>query len=588
MLDLLLCIAAIQSAAPQEPANPQEPIAPHLQAVPEQLTALVTVNDMPGLLLQGRENSWYRYFLDPELAQLRSWFDPHQAAEGEWQHGHERQSLHSLADSLEALTVFFAPTSESPVGALGVVLHAHEAHQPLSDQVQRFHARLAHQEEPALETWHDTTLRIYNATDSADGEDVPATVVCAEFGELFLFVMAEVANADRDFVIQLAKESIDRSMDLESASILTNERFLEARSSSPAPLPTGRGHHIEGFVDVSSLARLIPKDRKAEPIIAAVVRSLSSIPWVYASTTLGKGEEMDSQFGFRCDRSTLLGRLLGLAEPAPEDMLALLPPDSATISMGAFDMNGLVDMLLEGVDKYAPAGSAQKLRATLTFVQAQFGLDPVDDLLRSFTGRFAVFQRYDPDRPIADSSDPLTFSMIETLVLDLNDGEEFAEYLLEVLSIVGVEANLEIDEYEDVDIYSLPDGPPISWTITDEFIAVSGRRDDLEHLIRASRSKQPSVQDGERMALALEQTHGTTLFSVSDTAAVLKAMGEAFDMVSTVSSATPRLMEMSETFGAFGSAGILAPDLVDKYVSGLMYSSWSVEDSRVWLRSWGR
>jgi len=598
MLDILLCIAASQIAAsqtpavPQKPATPEKPAARHVQATPSQLSAVVTVNDLPQLLSNGRKNSWYQYFLDPQLAELRSWFDlqrhRHHDAADEEDNDSGRIPVRALVESIEALSVFLVPTPESPVGALGVILQAREAHQPLNDQVKRFHARLAQQDEPVVETWHDTRLNIYTAIDPTDDAGKPVTVVCAELEGLFFFTFGELGEAEPEFVIQLAKDSIDRSLDAEATNLLSNERFLEARGSSSSTALSGRGHHIEGFVDVPSLVNYIPKDRKIEPIIAAVVRSLSSIPWVYGSLTLGEGEELDSQFGFRCDPETLLGQIVGLARPAPNEMLKLLPPDSSKVSVGAFDMGALVDIVLGSVERFAPEGTVQKVEAVLALAKAQSGVDPVQDVLRAFTGEFAIFQRYPEIDDIDDDSSMVSFAMMETIVVGLADGDEFADNLDDVLSATGLDTYLEIDDYEDIDIYTSSLGMPISWAVTDGFLAVSGRREDIEHLIRASLADQPSVLDGERLSLPIDETEGTSMFTVYDTAAALKVMGEAFDMVSNVSMAAPQMDEMTEVLQAFGSDGIFASDLVDKYLDGLTYSSLTVEGGRVWLRSWGR
>ena len=65
-------------------------------------------------------------------------------------------------------------------------------------------------------------------------------------------------------------------------------------------------------------------------------------------------------------------------------------------------------------------------------------------------------------------------------------------------------------------------------------------------------------------------------------------MGEMFDVLATTSDFTDETAEFSEAMKLLGSDGILAPGLIDKYFSGLMYSSWTIDNGSVRLQTWGR
>lgn len=552
----------------------------HLRAIPAELTGLVAINDLGDLLAKGKENSWYLFMLDPQLAGLRGWFDDKWNALRQGADASGLPSPSALAAAIRSASAFVLPVSKTPFGIFGIAIQADEGDSVVRQLFEDSRTDMAAESEHSEESWNGIEVSVFDYTQAGKELRGPGTVVCFEHKGVFLFVFGEHEHASRDDVLTTARGCIDRLAE-GGHGVLQNPRYLEARGEASTE------GQLEVFLDASVMTRFIPENRNHEPIVEALVESISSIPWAHASARLGAGEEIHAEVGFRCDPETLLGQILGLARPAPQERLKLIPKDSVAISIAAFDVGSLVETLIEGAKRFGPVGTGEKIDNGRELVRSQFGVDPVDDILLLFSGEFAFFQR--PPQGSANSPQGQMFSMMETIIFGLEDGDALFDKIEEVLTITGGEVWLENEVYEGVDVFSLPASLniPLSWIITEDFLALSGRSEDIEHLIRASQKPQPSVLDDPRLAAALGEAKSTSAFSVSDTAAVLKMTGGMFDVLATTSNVAAEAADFTELMELLGAQGAMRPSLIDKYFRGLTYSSWTVRDGNVRLETWG-
>ena len=487
----------------------------------------------------------------------------------------------AIAGSIQAVSMFALPGETDPLAVVGMALHVRpEQDAPLS-LIREIKARLD-AEMPAVQEEHagvEVDFRDLEDDEALDWADGRAVLCSFRVDDVFLFALARDRSTSEEFAL----DAIAALRSREAAGIVANGRFAEARQSAlSAP-------DFEAFLNIETLTRFIPDSRDAEPVVRQLVKSVVAMPWAYASTTIGEDERFESVMSLRYGPDTLFGRVMELARPVDKNMLTLVPADVSALSLASFDVGGLVDLVFELIDDLAPAGTTDQVDARLSAVAGQFGVHPIDDVVRRLDGTMLTFQRA---RDLSGTGQTERLGqMLETMVFGLENGDDLFDAVDRLLERTGGYSFVEFDDFGEYDVFSLKPswGIPITWTIDENRLSVAGNRGDLEYVLTAGeegREGAESVLNGGPLSPTLDQIGGSCLFSVSDTATSLKVLAEVFETMRSLMAFADGMEESRDAFELVIEA-LGTPGLVDQYFDGVSLTSLEAGAGLVRLRMWG-
>lgn len=311
-----------------------------------------------------------------------------------------------------------------------------------------------------------------------------------------------------------------------------SEGFAGAGRLAEARAAVGHRAAFELFVDPGRATELLilhesettdvdPEDARSNAERIGVLSSR----WACLAADAGAGEELDLTFALHLPGGWLQ-ELAGLVGPLPSELLALVPPDSANVTLGRVDVNGMWQSFLDMFEDLAPEEHAQ-MRAMIEQTEPMLGFDLETDLLERIRGDFLSF-----DVPIPPEDVPA--EVVEALGggapidrgtvqrFGLVDAPDVADVVESLLETSGLGAEVESAEYQGRWIHSVP--MALHWCFTDEELLVSQFPTPLRTaLARLGTPDAPSITGDARFRAVLERHPRAAVLSIGDTRTNLEA-----------------------------------------------------------------
>lgn len=548
---LPLCLALLAPLA--------RPAEDHLAAVPPKPGMLLNVSDVRSVVERGKKSSWYLLFRD--VLEDLGGDEALSIDAGLTEAG--LPPLAELIESFQSVVLFAAPSGDEPVGTAGAVLRTAADGGPAAS---------------AFDLLEQEVRGGGTVTELEAGGGFEALVVRPETAwpfELFtsgtVGEMAVVRSATT-FAVFLGDEE-------GSAAALATAAMAPGERSVPGVLAAARGAtggaQVELVVDVRTMLDVADPDAESG-FEELMLESVRSIPWIYAGFSIGEGESFEGMLEVPVGPGTALGKLLDLAGEVPQSLFGLMPPGCFSVSAGAFDVTGAVDLIFDYMEELAPETHEQAM-AGLSGMVETMGVHPIDDLIALLDGRMGSFSKDVPDLEGIDLENPASL-FGTTYVLGLTDGARFSDSFDTLLEAAGVGQFLEYGDFEGNDLYDFgASGVPLLLLVTDEALVISMSRDDLKHVVDAAQGRS------ERSAL--------------DDAAVKKALASGGDVRGQLSvTSTPDLLKMilallrlfAEEEEGFAPFAAIDPSLVDEHFRGTVWMTLDASSAGVRIRAVGR
>lgn len=564
-LALTLALTALPPAGGEAP--PASLADTLLAAAPKQCVLAFSLRDLDGLRERASAHAWGRFLADPEMEKIGQWL----ASKGiTWEAAMADSDLpvdplEFLGSIHDSMLVFMAPVGPDLEPGFGILIAPGEERGDFEDHLDAVLASMEDELTSSSDTYQDVDLSLFDSPDP----DEPDLVVFETGG-----VAALVGSTGSDPALELAHEVVDGL-----AGRNEDGGLAELAALADARKTVGGARSVEFLVDVGSMIKLVSAheedwDEEVQSLLDDI--GVGRMRWVYLNADLGQGEELDLGFSLHVPEDSYMARYFDLFRPVPRDMARYLPPSSASISLGSFDLWGAWQTTLEILDERAPELGRQ-LQAGLEMVSSSTGLDIEQDLLAQIDGTIAGFTMTVPEEEVRQAMGPMAqmgvdvegFDQGNATIIGLKDPEVVELFLEDVLSMVNVSAMVEQEDYqgEVVSSMAMPGMGGLHWTFTDGALIFSEYPTALHAALSMLSQEEPQT------ALAvspfkerLKGNLGASIVSVSDTAESVRAILAVGGML------TQLFGSMDLGPGAPSLAGIPKPDpsIAAKYFEGTL------------------
>ena len=519
-----------------------------LSAVPEDAILALWTDRWDAIRARGKENSWVRFLQDESWGfggVMQALLD--EAAD---EMPEDAPRLEEVIGAIEGGVAAFLRASDTPEDpSFGVLIEVDPSNDVLLGHFDKL-VDLAAEEIGAAssDTYNGANLDILESElgdEAAVWLDVEGLV-----GMTF--------GPTREIALETAQGVVDRwTGSDESKGYAGNEL---APGGGPTPAFTVQ---LDLPRLMESLGETFGDDEEEEALMEAV--GVTAIEWVALSADIGEGEELELSLSAHIPSGNLIGNLLDHMGPMPVDYLDLMPSDSLSVALGAFDLWGMWTTIKDFMREYAP-DDLEEMEAGLAAGKDEMGFDIEQDLLAQITGRFASFNMAIPPSEMPELAiigiEEIDPSMAQggAFLIELKDPQAVQRMVNSVLEAQGMAEMVVAEDFQGVTIHSMDLGflRP-HYAFLPEGVVISMYPTPMRAMVRQSGAEDaPNAGQNEKFSSALESFGGSSMVTLSDTQAWVSAILGTLGMLSAF---VPEL----------GTADLFTPpdpSLAETYFSG--------------------
>ena len=302
-------------------------------------------------------------------------------------------------------------------------------------------------------------------------------------------------------VLASAQDSIRRYTAQAHSDIgiqLTNARLdagdKGSRSAVDFMFDLSRAARLSGDLDVSQVG-------------------LDQDSWVYGRIDIGGPTQAEGLVEIRLPEHGVISTFLDVLKPVTAEDLQRIPSSALSFHAIRIDLGLLLEKALEVGGAEAEDGLDQIRQASI----GATGRDLIDDLYLGMTGSFATYEFEPPQNPVDIAS---LVSGQGVISIGVHDSEEMLEVLDDLVSIGGMDAMIDFQDYKDIEVWVVDvDGVTPGVAFLDGQILFAMNNEDLNRAIdHATTEGSQSVLDGKAGRQLVEYGSDGFYVSYQDTA----------------------------------------------------------------------
>jgi hypothetical protein len=168
--------------------------------------------------------------------------------------------------------------------------------------------------------------------------------------------------------------------------------------------------------------------------------------WVYGRVDVGGPTQAEGVIELRLPEGGVVSNFLGILKPVSQKDLNRIPSSVLSFHAMSIDLELLLEKALEVGGAEVEEGLEQARQASI----GATGRDLVEDLYLGMTGSFATYEFEPPQDPVDLAS---LVSGQGVISIGVHDSEEMLEVFDDLISIGGVDAMIDFQDYKDVEIW---------------------------------------------------------------------------------------------------------------------------------------